>query len=83
MAIVGGPAAAAWAMALNPGTNQYTGLAFSTKACFMVAGDVTTRVNKDRQARPVSSLLIYMSIVPLQEQLTMEPNLKLHHADAC
>ena len=44
-AIVGGPASA-WAMALNPGANQYTGPAFSTKACFLVAGDITTSVNE-------------------------------------
>ena len=43
--IVGGQAIA-WAMALNPGANQYTGPAFSAKACFMVAGNITTGVNK-------------------------------------
>ena len=35
--MVGWPAAG-WAMALNLGANQYTGPAFSAKACFMVAG---------------------------------------------
>ena len=52
LAIDGG-LAAAWAMALNPGENQYTGPAFSTKACFMVAGNITTSVNKGRQAGPM------------------------------
>ena len=40
-----GPAAIQ-AMALNPGAYQYTGHAFSSKACFMVAGDLTTNVNE-------------------------------------
>ena len=53
-AIVGGPATA-WAMALNPRANQYTGPAFSSKACFMVAGDITTSVNKGRQAHEQST----------------------------
>ena len=39
LAIVGGPAAEC-GMALNLGANQYTGPAFSAKACFMVAGDI-------------------------------------------
>ena len=56
-AIVGGPAAA-WAVALNLGANQYTGPTFSSKACYMVAGKITTSVNKGRQAGPMSSLLI-------------------------
>ena len=56
-AIVGGPVSP-WAMALNMGVNQCTGPAFSTKACFMVAGDITTSVNKGRQAGPTSCLLI-------------------------
>ena len=43
------------AMALNPGANQYTGPAFSAKACFMVAGDITTSVKK---GGPMSGLLI-------------------------
>ena len=55
--IVGGPAAA-WAIALNLGANQYTGPAFSAKACFMVAGNINTNVNKGRRARPMSGLLI-------------------------
>ena len=50
------------AMALNLGTNQYTGPAFSAKACFMVAGNITTSVNKGRQAGPMTSLLIEMSM---------------------
>ena len=49
LAIVG-RTAAVWAMALYPGPNQYTGPTFSAKACFMVAGDITTSVNKGRQA---------------------------------
>ena len=57
MAIVGRPAAS-WAMGLDLGTNQYTGPAFSTKAYFMVAGDITTSVNKGRYARPITGLLI-------------------------
>ena len=61
MAIVGG-LAAAWAMALNPGANQYTGPTFSAKACFMMAGNKTTTVNKGRQAGPMSGLLIEMSM---------------------
>ena len=54
--IVGGPAVG-WAMALNPGANQYTGPTFSAKACFIVAGDITTSVNKGRRAGPMSGLL--------------------------
>ena len=49
-------------MALNPGANQYTGHAFSTKACFMVAGDRTTSVNKGKRAGPMSDLHIWMSM---------------------
>ena len=45
-------------MALNMGANQYTGLAFSAKACFMVAGNIATTVSKGRQAGPMSGLLI-------------------------
>ena len=55
-AIVGWQATA-WAMALNPGANQYTGPAFSAKACFMVDGNITTSVNKARWAGPMSGLL--------------------------
>ena len=46
-----------WAMALNLGANQYTGPTFSAKACFIVAGDITTSVNKGRRAGPMSGLL--------------------------
>ena len=49
---------APWAMALNQGPDQYTGPVFSAKACFMVAGDITTNVNKGRRARPMCGLLI-------------------------
>ena len=52
-----GRMAAAWAMALNPGANQYTGPEFSAKACFMVADNITTSVNKGRWAWPMSGLL--------------------------
>ena len=55
-AIVGRPATA-WAMALNPGANQYTGPAFRATASFMVSGDTTTSVNKGRRAGPMSGLL--------------------------
>ena len=50
-----------WPKALNPGANQYTGPAHGSKKCFIaaaVAGDITTIVNKDRQAGPMSSLLL-------------------------
>ena len=57
LAIVGSPTSD-WAMALNPGANQYTGPAFSIKACFMVAGAITTSVNKGRWAVPMSGLLV-------------------------
>ena len=50
MATVGGPGAI-WAMALNPGANQYTGPAYSGKACFMVSGDITTTNNKGQVGR--------------------------------
>ena len=30
--------------------------AFSAKTCFLLAGDITTSVNKGRQARPMSGL---------------------------
>ena len=49
-------------MALNPGAKQYTHLAHSAKLCFMAVGDITTSVNKDRWARPMSSLFLYMSM---------------------
>ena len=48
-------------MALNPGANQYTGPACGAKKCFIAAaaaGDITTRVNKGRQAGAMSSLLL-------------------------
>ena len=61
MALVGGSVAVG-AMALNLGANQYTGPAFSAKACFMVAGDITNTVNKGNWAGPMSSLLIWMSM---------------------
>ena len=32
--------------------------AFSAEACFMVAGDIITSVNKGRRAGPMSGLLI-------------------------
>ena len=41
LAIVGSPTFDS-AMALNPGANQCTSPAFSAKACFMVAGDITS-----------------------------------------
>ena len=44
------------------GGNHYTGPTFSTKACFMVAGNITTNVNKGRQAGQMSGLLIQMSM---------------------
>jgi len=46
------------AMALNPGANQYTGYAYSPKVCFLVVGNKTTAVNKDRQAGPMSGLFL-------------------------
>ena len=48
-------------MALNPGTNQYSGPACGAKKCFIEAGeagDITTTVNKGRRAGPMSSLLL-------------------------
>ena len=56
MAIVGKPAAV-WPMALNPGANQYTGPAFSAKACFLVAVNTTTSVSKGREANEWSTYL--------------------------
>ena len=49
LAVVGG-LATILAMALNPGSKQYTG-----RACFMVTGD---KGNKGRQAGPMSGLLL-------------------------
>ena len=49
---------------LNPRANQYTGLAgpaCGTKKCFIAAaaaGNITTTVNKGRQPRLMSSLLL-------------------------
>ena len=48
LAIVSGQATI-WAMVLNLGANQYTGPAYSTKACFIVAGDITTTVSEGGQ----------------------------------
>ena len=48
-------------LALNPGANQCTGPACGAKKCFIVAavaGNITTTVNKGRQAGPMSSLLL-------------------------
>ena len=48
-------------LALNPGANQYTSPAYSAKKCFIVAaaaGNITTTVNKGRQSKPMSSLLL-------------------------
>ena len=59
--IVGGPNAA-WAMALNTGANQFTDPTFSAKACFIVAGDLTTIVNKGKRAGPMSGLINMMSM---------------------
>ena len=65
-AIVGGPAAGA-----ESGANQYTGPACGAKKCFIaaaVAGNITTTVNKGRQAGPMSSLLlldVYGSYAPI------------------
>ena len=59
-------------MALNPGANQYTGPACSAKACFMMARNITTSVNKDMRAGPMSGLLIWMSMArPNQSQPKM------------
>ena len=44
------------AMALIPGANQYTGLAYSAIVCFMLVGDISTTDNKGRQAAPMSGL---------------------------
>ena len=48
-------------LALNAGANQYTDPTYSAKKCFIVAaaaGNITTTVNKGRQAGPMSSLLL-------------------------
>ena len=45
-------------LALNLGVNQYTGPTCGAKKCFIAAGDITTIVNKGRQARSISSLCI-------------------------
>ena len=55
-AIVGGPAAGP-----ESGANQYTCHACGAKKCFIAAaaaGNITTTVNKGRQAGPMSSLLL-------------------------
>ena len=79
-AIVGGPASA-WAMALNPGANQYTGPAFSTKACFLVAGDITTSVNKGRQAGDITTSVneqsIYLDVYARVQQFLLRLRLWL------
>ena len=52
---------AGWPLALNLGANQYTDLQCGTKKCFIVAAapdKITTTVNKGRQARPMSNLLL-------------------------
>ena len=59
-AIVGRPAAP-WAMALNPGANEYTGPSLSAKACCMVAGDITTSVNKGQANERSTYLDVYGS----------------------
>ena len=55
--VVGG-LAAILAMTLHPGANQYTEPTYSVKVCFMVAFDITTTVNKGRQAWPMRGLLL-------------------------
>ena len=57
LAIAGRPATIQ-AMAMNLGANQYTSPKFGAKACFMVAGNITTSVNKGRWAGPMSGLFI-------------------------
>ena len=49
-------------MALNTGANQFTDPTFSAKACFIVAGDLTTIVNKGKRAGPMSGLINKMSM---------------------
>ena len=47
-------------LVLNPGANKYTHPACSAKVCFIAAtaaGDITTTVNRDRQAGPMSSTM--------------------------
>ena len=55
-------------MALNPGANQYNGSAFSAKAGFVVAGNITTSVTNGRRAGPMSGLIISMSMVMIYGQ---------------
>ena len=43
------------AVAVHAGPNQYTGPAYSVKACFMTVADTATTVNKDRWAGSISS----------------------------
>ena len=41
------------AMALHAGANLYTGPAHSAKACFMAVSNITTIINKGREAGPM------------------------------
>ena len=77
-------------MVLHVGANQYTGPAYSIKACFMAVGNITTTVNKGRQAGrqagPMSGLFLFMSLERSQFQAILggdlEPGRLLMNAKA-
>ena len=49
-------------MVLTQGANQYIGPSYSVKACYVVAGDITTSVNKGRQAGWVNEQSTYLDV---------------------
>ena len=60
-------------LVLNAGANQYTHPAYRTKKCFIAAaaaGNITTTVNRDRQAGAMMSLLLLDAYVQNQHQDT-------------
>ena len=59
---------------LIPGANQCIGQAFSAKACLMVAGNITTSVNKGRRARPLIRCLWISVTFHLNHPLWLHPH---------
>ena len=57
-------------MAPNPGANQYTGPANSTKVCLIAAGDITTTVNKGKWAMSMSDLFLLSNVHTSAEYAT-------------
>ena len=60
------------AMALKLGANQYTGLAYSAKACSMVACNMTTKVNIGTQAGQANECSTYLDVYAFYQMLSAQ-----------